>query len=503
MNPSLIRSRPAPGEAELPYNIEHPDRMLRICHAVGQVAEQGVDKFDLHEDAIAEKILAANPAYEPGSEVYDAVVSALEAAPRSDRGENMQHFGLHVGEEVEDAAILIVDNIITNNKNTRGKMLGYLNACFEVDRIKLGIHGEQKGINQEHVILEKVRQLLVSEIPIDARSEKLANVLHENVHEMTHKQAFFGWFMPKMALLRQEMILRRQVNQVADLIPPATPESIKKYGGSDALDADAKDIVEQMSDRKYGIKAAYTEASFGGSWVYYDADDIIEVVGGVNPKSPGPDFVAVVYHSPLNALSNLKVRREVQDLPNNGRYNIMGGAIQEMRPDIQLVIGADGQLYFDHNVTESVKYELKDRPGAYEALLAEVMANFYDLSASAKVVEVEKTPTYSQLTDNEKEYFDPILQLLLPRIKKRYTNEEEIGQEPTGRTVREHDVVWFVRELPAGFHASPEAQERAVRHNITLAPNETFVRAHKRGRGNSVQGHYIAGGITTDHRHAS
>lgn len=95
--------------------------------------------------------------------------------------------------------------------------------------------------------------------------------------------------------------------------------------------------------------------------------------------------------------------------------------------------------------------------------------------------------SYPHLPNDQGGEFDPVPQLLIPRI--RLLHRPPSVKSDIVREVREHDVTWFVRRLPSGWHASPDAIARATELGVELAPNETFVKEHTRGAGHKVLGH--------------
>lgn len=475
MDARSVRLESPEWERKLP----HFSDLDNLYRALGSIVADSVEFLDPAEDALAEKIITRNPAFEPEGPLFQPLVEALTAAPSEADGDIEQ-------QSTTEAGIAIATHILDNAKNTRGIITGYLNACFEVDRLKIGLCGFNGAINQEHGVLFVTRQALMDDIPPNERSEKIAANVGQAIHQLGHYDNFFGWFMPKIQLMHQEIAARSQSKQTAERMTPASQESIDAYGGADALRSDIAEFISRtMHERRYGVKAAYTEASFGGSWVYYDADDYTDVF----PVDVDPAYAAIVFHTPLTELNDLKLESEVIEYTNTAKSHVVTGALAAMKPDARYVIGYDGELYADDALVEPVRRLLKDSPGTYESLQAELIANLYDLTAAGDTVVASRKPNVRTKPDPKQPY-DPILQLLLPRLKKSYIGPEP--EEQGSRYVREHDVTWFTRKLPAGWKASPDAVALAKRHNITLEPHETFVRQHKRGAGNAVAGHQIA-----------
>lgn len=470
MDVKKIRSQPSEAERQMP----HFEDLTPLYSDLGGMATRVALNFEPAQDALAEKILAYDEAYEPGHEVYEAITAALSA----DKEER--------DAKALDAGIAAAVHIIENSKNTRGLITGYLKACFEFDRIKVGTQGMKADMSAEHLVAYFTREMLLDEIPAEQRTLKIAFNVADSIHQLSHTEKFFGWFMPKIAMLQQDLHTVVGAKEVAGRMPITPKESIENSGGSETYANNVKEFVNRtMAERKYGVKPAYIEASIGGSWIYYDKDDYMDLV----PINFEPRYAAVVFHTHKDELTSLKIKKEVQRYSNNGQVTVLTGALEDAQPDARFTIGYDGEIYLDDSLLNPVRRVLKDTPGAYESLQAEIIANLHDLSVSAGTIDVERMPNFTQLSDTEKKNYDPVLQLLVPRMKRVYHGEE--SDEVSRTTVREHDVVWFTRKLPEGWRASPEAIALAEKHNITLEPNETFVRKHKRGKGNPVQGHKI------------
>jgi hypothetical protein len=156
-----------------------------------------------------------------------------------------------------------------------------------------------------------------------------------------------------------------------------------------------------------------------------------------------------------------------------------------------LYIGKDGSIATDPDGIQDINLVLSDRPLQAAALRAEVASNFYDLSMPLSKVRTKSAST-GTLKRPEQPSFDPVQELLIPRI--RYIENGQIDEDLAGtdvvQSVRMHDVTWFVRLLPNGWKASPDARALAAEYGIVLAQNETFVKAHTRGQGNKVLAHH-------------
>jgi len=240
-----------------------------------------------------------------------------------------------------------------------------------------------------------------------------------------------------------------------------------------------------MEHRKYGTKPAYVDASIGGAWIFYDGDDWShKMVRDTGRANQFENVAAVVKYSPYSEFSDLSIGYEVDD---SGVVYSTGNVGDKV--DFTLYIGKNGIISTDPDGLEEFGAAL-GLPHTQEiALKAEVVSNFYDLSMPLTRHRPEDK-TFENLVDKRKQTFNPIEDLLIPRIRYMEQTENFPASDDITRTVREHDVTWFVRTLPGHCRASPEAVAEAAAHGIELEENETFVKAHKRGSQNRVLGYH-------------
>lgn len=160
----------------------------------------------------------------------------------------------------------------------------------------------------------------------------------------------------------------------------------------------------------------------------------------------------------------------------------------------ELSIQKDGRLVSTFDVV-SIEHLARDK-GCYKTyrnVQAEILANFIDL-----VTPIENSNLANEIEKRDAKKFkksdnagaDIVRKLLIPRIKaaqiRNNSSENEYisGEEDSSESRREvklHSVVWHIRQLPEGWHASPNAQAMAADAGITLKNGETFVKPHSRG----------------------
>ncbi len=478
MERNTFNSRPFKYETEMPFG----QNLRSLYTKLGDLASLSLFEFDYDEDALAERLINPNPVYDQDGQLFAPIVDALTSSSND------------LQDKALEAGLAVAEYIKNQGPNTRKRLTGYLQACFQIDRLKIGLTGPSGSMVPENSILFYARQSLIEDLEPSLSTHKTVSKVAESVSRLYEKEEWFGWFVPKAFTLVEELTLRHNSRAVTDMFASESKESIEQYGGRQTLHNDIKGFVsETMRNRKYGVKAAYIPASIGGSWVYYDGEDFKELYKTQNhSRELMPDAAAVIFYTDKESLENLVPVRKKVDL-GNGVIVRIGGAIEEIEPRLRLVLSYQGELFLDVSQFMPLEKELRGNPGLYEAILAEIIANFHDLTVPLDTIDVTKQPNITQLSKKQKENYDPILQLLIPRLKKRYISEvaEDRNGDKNTRMVRLHDVTWFIRTLPHGFKATPEAIARAKEHDIPLAPNETFVRSHKRGKDNEVKGHIV------------
>lgn len=199
-------------------------------------------------------------------------------------------------------------------------------------------------------------------------------------------------------------------------------------------------------------------------------------------------MVGMVFHSPHKELSNLRIAQEETAAQGRNKFYALGGAMEAAEPDFKVIINTDGSMGIYPRSLHTLDTVLADRPDAAMALKAEIAANFYDLTTPVYDEINAGSPNYPNIPQEQKEDFDPVTQLLIPRVRR--LNQPQSTVSDVVREVRAHDVTWYVRLLRNGWRASPDAIARAKELNVILAENETFVKAHTRGtRGEKALGY--------------
>lgn len=394
-------------------------------------------------------------------------------------------------ETVANVGIAIGYGISQDNPSTIRKITGYLNAVMGLDYANVITAGERVS-KTIHGIQEYVTMEVASELPMKPATLMTMKAVQRTIDHLVKvfpDEPLLGQFSEAAMILQSGFRKQYQAIELAERYSDS-------FADSELSEEEIRSMAmlltrETIQHRKYGTKAAYTEASIGGSWMFYDGKDWKDQTDGKLKGSRAVEqyanIVAVVFHSPYTKLNSLKTKLERKE---DGRL-VIGGGFAQAKPDVGFYIFNNGAIAIDPDGLQEIGFLGLPKPQEL-ALRAEISSIFYDLSMPVYKNRPERT-TFATLTTPERETFNPIQDLLIPRTRFIGTEQpvSETSETDAGdsRKVREHNVVWFVRTLPAGYHASPEAQEMAAKYGVVLADNETFVRDHVRGSANEVLGH--------------
>lgn len=475
---SEVRTSLRPEEEISPYKAELSD----IYRTIGRISDQLPLDYDLHLQSVAERLLGDDEKFYGGTELHTEITSALV------------HDDTY---ELFSVGVTIGDEIVSSGMSARNQALAYLNACGQVDRTKISIQGVESPASNTNTITSAMLTTVAESLPPNESTLKALKSLEICVQSLAQQDEFFGWFVTKLQTLRSAVSDRYALIEVLSprLEVLAQNIDLAAYGGLGKFKDDVGELVKRMIlDRKYGIKPAFTEASIGGSWVFYDGEeyDRLRRAGAHNLSKLVESPLAVIYHATSTSLEDVRPSFKSNTFGNNAK-TVSFGPGSNVEVDASLILGYDGKLYSDTSGLIGVDRDLADKPAVHAALLAELVSHVHDLTVPVGIVESTGSTPVSRMTASEKKKFNPVLDLFVPRLKKiQHAEGGHLNDiEESGRTVREHGVTWFVRKLPMGWKASPDAVENASRHQIILAENETFVRSHTRGKDNPVLGHTI------------
>lgn len=173
---------------------------------------------------------------------------------------------------------------------------------------------------------------------------------------------------------------------------------------------------------------------------------------------------------------------------------------------IEFGVGPGGELYSMTGQAVS-GYLPPEYQGKYEQLRSEALCIYHDSVVPVYVTEVVEQEVAvgraaTEMVDNRPESMvGKLRRLVLARrlvsetLKAEIIDELEHPNRDIKRQMVRHEVTGFIRPLPRGYRASPEARERCLNEmGVVLAGyGETYVKKHKRGNleNNSV-GHKAA-----------
>lgn len=165
-------------------------------------------------------------------------------------------------------------------------------------------------------------------------------------------------------------------------------------------------------------------------------------------------------------------------------------------------ITEDGDIHTSilSNLSLREVFARREAEGVFELFRLFSFMRLYDLTTRADLV--DKLPSIDKLEREVSRDRSGLLgvlgigkklkpfsyrEILVPRTKPLEPEpeadviKEEQNPESPKRFTDRHHVVWFIRRLPEGYHASQSAKELAKQHNVELKPDETIVRDHWRG----------------------
>lgn len=433
--------------------------------------------LSIFDKSVIEEIFAPNQDFSPSGKYYD-VVSNIIATDNTNR-DDLFDIGFDIGR-----------NICDQSKSPRVRITKFLNTMNSINSLGHSMTGRSSAAPVLG-LRSYMRTAILPELGLKSSLDGVFNAIDKSLKSA----AIFGNEVEKRNYATHsanlDFLWRKYVFYTkARATAGKYDESRETLTDEEYADLKNKATLlsqEAMLHRKYGTKPAYIEASVGGSWIFHDGDDWAEKASmgmGRIARRPYENIAAVVDYSSYRDFKSLQIGTTTDDAGNV----FMTGELAE-KLDFSLYIGKDGTISTDPDGLENLGLELSLTHAQELSLLAEIASNFYDLSMPLMKHRSEDK-TFENPVDRKKANFDPIQKLLIPRIKYLEQLEDFQGSGDITRTVREHDVTWFVRTLPSGWHASPEAIAEAEYHGIELAENETFVKSHTRGSHNRVLGYH-------------
>lgn len=432
-------------------------------------------KIDMFEYVVLSDVYAHNDKCEEGGVYYSRLSEVLTS--KYIDVDRLFSLGIDIGSQ-----------ICTEFRSTKTRLTAYLNTMEAILRVHFDVNGESPTQKSYMGLRYYIALAIVNELARTEATEKMFSLIKKTLEIDTEDEQLNEnnrKHISNLETLEGEFDAYRKMADIAN-----------RYREHE-LDDDTLQNLQQkatlltqeaMRHRKYGTKPAYIDASIGGAWIFYDADDWRKKIsngGKDDNKELFSNIAAIVCYSPYDEFKTLNFR---------STYDRFGDRIVEAgdtldKIDLTLFIDKSGDISMDVDGVTDLGLELNISPSQELALRAEVASNFYDLSMPV-VKNRPEEKTFENVIDRKRANFNPIQDLLIPRIKYLEQPEDFLASDDIIRTIRKHDVTWFVRVLPNGWHASPEALIEAEAHGIELADNETFVKAHSRGHGDRIVGHH-------------
>jgi hypothetical protein len=427
---------------------------------------------DPFQRVVMDRMTQDNPSFQPGSKYYERALRLILSSE-------------HGYDDFFDLGVDIGQDILVSSKNDRDKILGFVNsyvAMFQLEAVADKLYGSRAGLIRAD--LANFTALTILETMPDAeKNQLLLEAIYLAIYEQKSPRSSqnipSNIFLTVCKESLQKLIVE---NEVAF----NTIKSMENYFGDDSevLDDETNRLAgllsaEAMKNRKYGTKPAYIEASIGGVWLFYDGEYYKEKLH-MKARPSVQDIAAVVFHVQDESPTDLRISPGGIENQTIGSLSLgeqsIGGAAADA--DMNIFIMRDGTISTDHEGLNDLSIALNNNPNAAKRLKAELASNFYDLSMPI-YKDSPQLKNFATMSKDEKLNFNSIEQLLIPRIK--FLNQPPRLVTDTIRTLRQHNVTWFVRLLPQGFRATPDAVSQAAQYGIKLEDNETFVKQHQRG----------------------
>lgn len=463
---SELRQAKEPGE--FPFRAEY----YEFTDLLNNV-QQGID-FGLYRQnsAAVQQLVRLNRDFLPNGKFFDRFADLL-TRQQEPTEEELFDLGVDVGSS------------ICLRPSPKERILGYLNTLLRLDALCVGMVGpESNRVGAIYSVINYARRQTAESLPLDGITNSVFTDVGQSLVQAgrvnPYNASIFKRSFDRLDILHKVWLRSKEFREYAISLFDADgscsdEELCLADRGIDLLTRAA------MKQRKYGTKPAYIESSAGGIWLFYDGDDwrtaLMSKPGSVNI----PPIAAVVMHAPECDIQTIDLSLDAVSIGKVGQVRRNQAGPMAANPDFGIIIQHSGSITLDYEGLQPLEVVMPDKPTTLRRLKAEIASNFYDLSMAIDASARPAPRNYAQMAPQERQGFNPITQLLIPRLRYMEDRTEPVREK--SRIVRRHDVAWYVRPLPPGWHASPEAIKLAKEVGVELEPNETFVKKHKRGSG--------------------
>lgn len=367
-------------------------------------------------------------------------------------------------------------------------LMAQLTLEREIDRLKIDTVGSEAPSSRENAVMSLLTRKFTDAIPIDQLYEYkvTANFVQDKI--VNHMEGLIPdssrrWFTAKADFLSstiaQRIVLETYLSTMPEKDPyPVSPEQVTQDNNTIA------ELFTEVRERqRYGVKIGYKPQDYRPGSLVFSPPLGHATIGSFDQSHPitfskGERYpLATVTDSPQRSF---KKKIAVEAGQNNYGSRRLNFNVEARHSFAVLDDGALTTYHSDEDIAQKAA-----RSGVYNAyrhLQAEILAGFIDLTTDSGVrpgTEATRAPKATEAHYETQSGLDIVRKLLVPRINKEASTTPTPEENP--REVRLHGVVWHIRRLPEGWHASPEALALAGEARITLADGETFVRAHNRG----------------------
>lgn len=442
--------------------------------------EVDLGSYETPDAEIVQRLIRLNRNFLPAGQFFDRFANLLTKQQEPTE------------EELFDLGVDVGASIYTHDHSPKGLALGYLNTWLRMNTLGAGLVGQENHrADAAYLLMDYACMQVAETLPFDDATNNMFGELAQSLARARlttdpRNAAVFTLSFNRLHQLQRVWLTSKEFRDYSvDLFA-----TNKNYSDEEQLAVD-KGVglltQEAMKHRKYGTKPAYTESSAGGVWLFYDGDDWRNMLLAKQGTTMTPHVAAIVMHIPELDLSTIDLRLEGLSLGSMGQVQRNGAGIAVANSNFSIAIQQNGSMSLDYEGLQPLEVVMADDRTALQRLKAEIASNFYDLSMP---IDMGARPAhnYAQMTPEERREFDPIRQLLIPRLRYLQNSHESVDE--TSKIVRRHDVTWYVRPLPPGWHASPEAAKLAEEVGVVLKPNETFVKKHERGSGEKILGYH-------------
>lgn len=406
-------------------------------------------------------------------------------------------------EGVLPVAKAIYDTHLAPLGNFRAAVHFFLDVCYTVDRVKCEVIGQTAPTD----VSNDVQQVIGAEILKGTSWDDTdVNWLEDNVNTFKSQNSVLtSWGATKLWVLLSNMRHFSSSRTIAMQRIPVSDEIIREAeAGYDVTEAHIRDMMDGLMElRRYGVKSSFTRRGFlqgSQAWVMWDSRDVAAALS--TPRKGLVSTVALA--TDVNQIKDLRFEKAV-------RHNTDSTGIHLPFPaSFMWMMRTDGEFEISPGLGSILVRDIFEKHNSqlvYQAMRLQLVYHLYDLvvpvaklamlpsAHTPKLGIVKKLATALHLAKK-----DPVVDLMLPRLRLledhaglAEATEQEIEKAATDtrtRAVRKHDVTDFIRPLPKGHRPSPQARKRAWEaFGIELGENETYVRSHKRGKGDEITAH--------------